>query len=117
MESSTSRPGSFERKLRLMAFAGLIGAPVIWLSALQTGYTFAYQACDTQSRYWVTVPAAIALAAAAVTLVVAFAGERRARQSLQPQPFLSYLGVGMAAMMVIVLTASLIAPLLLRPCD
>ena len=100
-----------------MAFAGLIGAPVIWLSALQTGYTFAYQACDTQSRYWVTVPTAIALAIAAATLLVSFLGQRRAKQSLEPQPFLTYLGVGMAAMMVLVLTASLIAPLLLRPCD
>ena len=100
-----------------MAFAGLIGAPLIWLTALQTGYTSAYQACDAQSRYWVTVPTAIALGIAAGTLLVSFLGQRRAKQSHEPQPFLSYLGVGMAAMMVLVLTASLIAPLLLRPCD
>lgn len=100
-----------------MAFAGLAGAPLIWLTALQTGYTLAYQACDSQSRYWVTIPTALALLAAAATLSVSFYGKRRAQSSLEPQPFLTYLGVGMAAMMVIVLVASLIAPLMLRPCD
>jgi hypothetical protein len=100
-----------------MAFAGLIGAPLIWLTALQTGYTLAYQACDAESRYWVTVPTAVALAAAAGTLLISFYGKRRAGKSLEPQPFLAYLGVGLAAMMVVVLIASLIAPLMLRPCD
>ena len=100
-----------------MAFAGLIGAPFIWLSALQTGYTLAYQACDSQSRYWVTVPTALALAAVIVTFGITFYGTRRSRQSLEPQPFLAWLGFGLAGLMVLVLSASLIAPLLLRPCD
>lgn len=100
-----------------MALAGLIGAPFIWLSALQTGYTLAYQACDSQSRYWVTVPTAVALAGVIVTLAITFHGTRRARQSFEPQPFLAWLGFGLAALMTVVLIASLIAPLLLRPCD
>jgi hypothetical protein len=100
-----------------MAFAGLIGAPFIWLTALQAGYTLAYQACDSQSRYWVTVPTAIALVSAAGTLGIAFFATRRAGKSLEPQPFLAYLGFGLAGLMVVVLAASLIAPLVLRPCD
>lgn len=100
-----------------MAYAGLIGAPLIWLAALQTGYVLAYQACDSASRYWVTVPTAIALAAAAATLAVAFHGTRRAKASPEPQPFLAYIGFGMAAMIVLVMIASLIGPLVLRPCD
>jgi hypothetical protein len=100
-----------------MAFAGLIGAPFIWLTALQTGYTLAYQACDSQSRHWVTVPTAAALAAAVGTLAITAYGKRRAARSLEPQPFLAYLGLGLAALMVVVLVASLIAPLVLRPCD
>jgi hypothetical protein len=103
--------------VRLMAFTGLIGAPLIWLTTLQAGYVLAYQACDSQSRYWVTVPTAIALAATAGTLLISFFASRRARKLLEPQPLLAYLGLGLAAMMVIVLAASLIAPLLLRPCD
>ena len=100
-----------------MAFAGLIGAPLIWLTALQAGYVLAYQACDSQSRYWVTVPTAFALAAAAGSLLVAFLGKRCAHKTLEPQPLLASVGFGLAALMVIVLAASLLAPLMLRPCD
>jgi membrane protein YdbS with pleckstrin-like domain len=117
MAFSTSRPDSCERSVRLMAFSGLIGAPLIWLIALQTGYVLAYQACDDQSRSWVAVPTAIALAAAAATLVVSFAARRRARHAHEPQPLLAKVGVGLAALMLIVLMASLAAPLLLQPCD
>ncbi len=100
-----------------MALACVIGAPLIWLAALQTGYVLAYQACDSQSRAWVTVPIAIALGCAAATLVVSLAARRRAGKALEPQPLLAKLGVGLAAMMVIVLVASLVAPLMLQPCD
>ena len=117
MASSTSRRDSSERRLRLFAFSGLIGAPLIWLTALQTGCVLAYQACDDQSRSWVLVPTAIAIAAAAGTLILTFYGRRRARTALEPQPLLAKLGLGVATMMVIVLVASLVAPMLLRPCD
>lgn len=117
MASSTSRPGSSERTIRVLAFTGLIGAPLLWLTALQTGYVLAYQACDSQSRYWVSIPTALALAATAGTLLIAFRGQRRAREAQPPQPMLARLGAGLAALMVIVLAASLIAPLVLRPCD
>ena len=100
-----------------MALTGLVGAPLIWLTALQTGYVLAYQACDSNSRYWVTVPTAIALAAAGATVLTSLLASRRAKKLLEPQPLLATVGLGLAAMMVIVLTASLIAPLLLRPCD
>lgn len=100
-----------------MAFAGLIGAPLIWLMAVQAGYVLAYQACDSQSRYWVTVPTALAIAAAAGTLLIAFTAQRRASKSLEPQPLLAALGLGLAGLMVLVLIASMIAPLILGPCD
>ena len=100
-----------------MAFAGLIGAPLIWLAALQAGYVLAYQACDSQSRDWVTVPTLAAIAAAAGTLIVSLAATRRAKKTFEPQPLLAKLGVGLAGLMVIVLIASVIAPLMLRPCD
>lgn len=100
-----------------MAFAGLIGAPLIWLAALQAGYVLAYQACDTQSRTWVIVPTVVAMAATAVTLAVSIIATRRAHKAVEPQPLLAKLGVGLAGLMAIVLIASLIAPLMLRPCD
>lgn len=113
----TSRPDSCDRSVRVMAFSGLIGAPLVWLIALQTGYVLAYQACDTQSRAWVTVPTAIALGCSAATLVISLSSRRRAGKALEPQALLAKLGVGLAAMMVIVLIASLVAPLMLQPCD
>jgi formate/nitrite transporter FocA (FNT family) len=100
-----------------MACAGLFGAPFIWLTALQTGYVLAYQACDAESRYWVTVPTAAALLATAITLAITIHAKRRAQDALPPQPLLTVIGVGLALMMVIVMAASLIAPLMLRPCD
>jgi membrane protein YdbS with pleckstrin-like domain len=112
-----SRPDSYERRVRLMAFSGLIGAPLIWLLALQTGYVLAYQACDDGSRSWVAVPTLLALAAATITLSVSLVARRRAREAHEPQQLLVKLGVGLAAMMVIVLIASLVAPLMLQPCD
>ena len=113
----TSRPDSCERSVRVMAFSGLVGAPLIWLTALQIGYVLAYQACDDQSRSWVAVPTAIATAAAAATLIVSLTATRRAQKAHEPQPLLAKIGVGLAAMMVIVLIASLAAPLMLQPCD
>jgi hypothetical protein len=113
----TSRPDSCDRRVRVMAFSGLIGAPLIWLIALQTGYVLAYQACDDRSRSWVAVPTAIAIAAAAATLIVSLVARQQARRSHEPQPLLAKVGVGLAAMMVIVLVASLAAPLMLQPCD
>ncbi len=100
-----------------MAFSGLVGAPLIWLAALQAGYVLAYQACDDESRSWVVVPTAVAIAAAAAALVVSLYAKQRAAKTLEPQPLLAKMGVGLAALMVIVLIASLVAPLMLRPCD
>ena len=117
MPSSTSRRGSSERKLRLIALTGVIGAPLIWLAALQTGYVLAYQACDAQSRAWVTTPTIGALAVLLGVFGITWFAERRARTIREPQPLLSWLGIGVAAMMVVVMMASSVAPLVLRPCD
>jgi hypothetical protein len=100
-----------------MAFAGIAGAPLVWLTALQSGYVLAYQACDDQSRAWVTVPTVVLLAVTAATLILTVVAKRRARQSLEPRPLLASLGLGIASLMVIVMIASTIAPVMLQPCD
>jgi len=117
MPCSTSRPGSFERRLRLIALAGVIGAPLVWLAALETGYVLAYQACDDRSRAWVTAPTAAAIVILLAILGITYIGERRARHTREPQPLLSWMGIGVTVMMVIVMIASIVAPLMLRPCD
>ena len=100
-----------------MALAGVIGAPLIWLTALQAGYVLSYQACDQRSRAWVTAPTAAAIVILVAILGITYVAELRARGTREPQPLLSWMGIGVAAMMVIVMAASIIAPLILRPCD
>ena len=100
-----------------MAFAGIIGAPLAWLTALQTGYILAYQACDADSRSWVVIPSAAAVAIVIAALAVALLAATRARHTNEPQPTLAWVGVGVAALMAVVMIASIIAPVLLRPCD
>jgi ABC-type transport system involved in cytochrome c biogenesis permease subunit len=117
MPSSTSRPDSSERRILVMAFAGIVGAPLVWLSALQIGYVLAYQACDEQSTNWVTLPTAVLLAATVATFGIAILAHRRAGRSLEPRPMLTRIGIGVAAMMAVVMIASTIPPLMLQPCD
>ena len=100
-----------------MAWAGIVGAPLIWLTALQAGYVLAYQACDSGSRSWVTVPTAVATAMVIAACGVAATSQTRSRRAIAPMPLLARVGVGVAATMVTVMIASLIAPMLLQPCD
>jgi hypothetical protein len=117
MPSSTSRHASFDRVLLAMLFAGIIGTPLLWLTAEQTGYVLAYQACDARSTSWVVVPTLGLLAVIAVVGVIAMRGHRAARDGRLPLPILGWIAIGMAAMMIVVMAASAIAPIMLQPCD
>jgi hypothetical protein len=117
MPSSTSRHASFDRWLLAALFTGIIGAPVVWLAALQTGYTLAYQACDERSTSWVSVPTFAAVALTTVIAAASWAAHQRARRDRVPMPLLGEVAVGVAVLMVIVLIASAIAPVMLYPCD
>ena len=101
----------------MIALIAIIGAPLVWLTAEEIGYAFAYQACDAQSRIWVTAPT-IAFTAVVLAIFAAVSvSERRSRTTREPQPLLAWMGIGIAAMIVVVMFASLIGPLVLRPCD
>jgi hypothetical protein len=117
MPSSTLRRGSLNTRLLGALLVGVIGAPLIWLTALQTGYVLAYQACDDRSRSWLLVPTIAAIAIATVVAAISIYGHRQASGERIPLPFIGRLAVGMASLMVIVLIASAIAPALLQPCD
>ena len=117
MPSSTSRPGLSDRRLRGLAFVGLIGAPLAWLATLQTGYSLAYQACDTETRHWVTVPVVAGFAVVIATFVAASWAWRRSSEADEPRLLLARMGAGTAALMVVVMIATLVAPFVLRPCD
>ena len=117
MDSSTSRHGSFNKGLLALLFAGIAGAPILWLSALQAGYTLSYQACDERNTNWVGVPTFATAGIIAVITIACWIGHRRAANDRLPMPMLGQLAVGLAALMVIVMIASSLAPVMLYPCD
>jgi hypothetical protein len=117
MASSTSHRGSLNTRLLGVLLLGLIGAPLIWLTMLQTGYVLAYQACDDRSSSWVIWPTAVAVGIGMGIAVMTLTAKRRAQHERIPMPFIGWIAIGMAMLMVIVLSASAIAPLVLYPCD
>lgn len=117
MHSSTSRHASYNKGLLALLFTGIAGAPIIWLAALQTGYTLSYQACDERNTSWVGVPTFTTVGIVAIITVACWLGHRRAASDRLPMPFLGQLAVGLAALMVIVMIASSLAPVMLYPCD
>ena len=117
MPSSTSHHGSLNTRLLGWLLLGVIGAPAVWLTTLQAGYVLAYQACDDRSNSWVLVPTAGAIALAVIIALISARSHRRASRDRIPLPFIGWLAIGMASLMVLVLLASAIAPLILHPCD
>jgi hypothetical protein len=89
----------------------------VWLTAMQTGYVLAYQACDQRSTSWVVVPTLACLAIVAAIAVACRGAHRRAREQRLPMPLLGWLGAAIAALITIVMIASSIAPIMLHPCD
>jgi len=98
-------------------FAGIVGTPLIWLAALQTGYTLAYQACDDRSNSWVVVPIVTALAAVIAVTAVVNRGRARFARDRAPMPLLGWIGLGMAALMIVSMVATAIPLMILHPCD
>jgi hypothetical protein len=117
MRSSTSHPGSLNTRLLGTLLVGLIGAPLLYLVTEETGYVLAYQACDAHSNSWVIVPTVAALALTVVVGAVTAIARRRAERERTPLPFIGWIAIGMAWMMVLVLLASTVAPAILHPCD
>ena len=117
MPSSTSDHVSLNTRVLAVLLIGVLGAPVVWLTMLQTGYVLAYQACDSRSNSWVLIPAFAALALAIGLAAISARANSHARRERRPLPFVGRLAVGMSALMVIVLAASAIAPIILHPCD
>jgi len=96
---------------------GIVGAPLLWLTALETGYVLAYQSCDDRSQGWVIVPtfvfAAVVIAVSAITL----RAHPQAEHDRPPMPFLGWVAIGVAGLMVVVMIATSLPPLFLHPCD
>jgi hypothetical protein len=117
MASSTSHHGSLNTRLLAVLLVGVIGAPLLWLMALQTGYVLAYQACDDRSNSWVMAPTIGSILIAVGIALLSVRGHRQANGERIPLPFVGWIAIGMAVLMVLVLLASAIAPAILHPCD
>ena len=117
MRSSTSDRASLNTRLLGWLLVGVLGAPILWLITEQTGYVLAYQACDDRSNSWVLVPTGAAILIVAGIALISARSHRRANEERIPMPFVGWLALGMASLMVVVLLASAIAPLILHPCD
>ena len=117
MHSSTSRHASFDHWLLAALYAGIIGTPLVWLMAIQTGYVLAYQACDARSTAWVIVPTVGAIAIVVALSLIALRAHRRAGGARLPLPLLGVIAIGISALMIVVMAASAIAPMALQPCD
>jgi hypothetical protein len=90
---------------------------MLWLIAEQVGYVLAYQACDDRSNSWVLVPTIAFVAIAALIALISARSHRRANEERIPLPFVGWIALGMASLMVLTLAASTIAPIILHPCD
>jgi hypothetical protein len=117
MHSSTSRHASFDHWLLAALYTGIIGTPLVWLMAIETGYVLAYQACDARSTSWVIAPTVAAIAIVVVLSLIALRAHRRASGGRLPLPLMGAVAIGISALMIIVMAASAIAPIALQPCD
>jgi len=118
MESSIWRRDSSSRyRLAVACLAVVVGAPLLWLAALQIGYIGAYPACGNRNLAWVQVPTSVAIVLSAVMALRAWQLRRRARGTTSTDDLLSLCALAIAALIVIVLIASAIGPTVLNPCD
>ena len=62
MPSSISPPTSSNRRRGAVLWAGVVGAPVLWLALLQTNYVLAYPACAERTNAWLHSVTAAAMA-------------------------------------------------------
>jgi hypothetical protein len=117
MDSSTSRLVFSNRGRLALLFGLIIGAPVLWLTLLETGYVLAYQACADRANTWVHVSEAVALAATAVLTFVAWGKYGPSQTRSKPIGFLGGTALLLTLLMLIVVVASGIGPIIFHPCD
>jgi hypothetical protein len=136
MLSSISPRASSDRRRGAVLWAGVIAAPLVWLSLLQTNYLLAYPTCADRSNTWLHVASAVALAVMVLLSVGAAymgrtdsahrAGAVRFDQQRDPidedrtrasRHFLAVLGIFMTALCLLLVIGTWIPTMVLHPCD
>jgi hypothetical protein len=116
MDSSTSRLVFSNRGRLVLLFALIVGAPLVWLTLVETGYVLAYQACADPSQTSVQVAEAVALATIAAMTLVAWGRYRPSQTRPQPIGFLGGAALLLTLLMLIVVVASGVGPLIFHSC-
>jgi len=130
MPSSTTRHGSFDRGGRIAAqWTGVLGGPLAWATLLETNYVLSYVACEQRHTWMLHVATLLALALVAVSAVIAwraapplgYDAEREpstdpAETSVIRARFMAIGGLALCAFFAIVIIATHIPVLVLKPC-
>ena len=131
MPSSTSGRGSFDAGGRITAlWIGVLAGPLAWAVLLETNYVLSYVACEQRQTWMLHLAAAMALAmvagAAALTWRAAPQGlsyEREREVSTDPiataivrARFMAIGGLALCAWFALVIIATEIPVLVLKPC-
>jgi hypothetical protein len=96
------------------SIAIVLGAPLLWLAMLETGYLLSHWACGTGAKW----PLHVVTGGTAVLLagVLWMMPRRSDPGSDSAHAFLSTLAVWMTIGFIVVVVASAIQPLIIQPC-
>jgi hypothetical protein len=124
------RHGSFDAPARIAAqLIGVLGGPLAWAALLETNYVLSYVACEQRQSWMLHLVTAIALALVAASATVAWRAapplgyEREREPSTDPAEtsvirarFMAIGGLALCAWFAIVIVATEIPVLVLKPC-
>jgi hypothetical protein len=124
MPSSTLHRGSFSWGYRLAAlWGGLAAGPVAWAALLQTNYVLSYVACEQRHAWMLHVVTAAALLLVALGARMAWVAapglgidDEPASPGLSRARFMAVCGLTLCAFFALVILATEIPVLVLRPC-
>ena len=123
MRSFISRPGSFDQGRGLAAlWAGLLAGPLAWAASLEVNYVLSYVACETRARWMLHLTTALALTLVGAGAIAAAQAWRASTRhavddaTLARVRFMALGGLAMCAWFALVILATEIPALVLRPC-
>lgn len=133
MPSSTSHPGFREAHERRRVFAlwtGVLAGPLVWLMLLETNYVLSYVACETRQTWFMHLAALISIALVAAAGAWAWQagqGPRDLPESLtapvSPETcdarmrWMGHIAVASSVWFIIVIIATEIPVVVLKPCQ
>jgi hypothetical protein len=128
MPSSTSRPGWHDRARTAALWTGLLAGPLVWLALLQVNYVLSYVSCETRQNWFLHAATGVAIVLVSAAGYVAWRyGPPEDREELSPPVtrttaemrarWMATGGVALSLWFILVIVATEIPVLLLRPCQ